>query len=78
MVALFVFSHDILRAKETCSKGTGANVCLKLRCGRGRVAEAADCGSVYEGSIPSGHPKLFLSCRGTPLVAETGLTYQHS
>ena len=25
-------------------------------CDRGRMAQAADCGSVHEGSIPSGHP----------------------
>src|SRR5258708_7505632 len=36
------------QARSTRAPGTN--------CDRGRVAQAADCGSVHEGSIPSGHP----------------------
>jgi hypothetical protein len=42
--------HHLLTTRATDTTG------LRARGDRGRVAQAADCGSVHEGSIPSGHP----------------------
>jgi hypothetical protein len=40
-------------ANESSTLSSSTNF---IECDRGRVAQAADCGSVHEGSIPSGHP----------------------